>query len=252
MHKTHTLFWVMSFLGVLLFFTVVPPVHAADPLLPKPTGSCPDTKEGTSRQCVDGLCSGTNIPCNYSLQDIQNTAVGIGNWIFGIIGIVVLVLFIYGGFLWLISAGNSENVNKGKSIMVGSVIGILLVFGAGTIVKIFLKAIGADPQIAAGLPIGGTGATTAGPTSAPPKPVYACSCTTPDNVIKTCGDQLSGKPDGLGLNEFLCLANFKEYIEKNYALTPELLKGTTPAEFAAKKKSYLDGAKCKVVLKKNC
>ena len=48
----------------------------------------------------------------------------------------MLLIVVYGGFLWLTSGGNSQQIEKGKNAMIGSVIGLLIVFGAFTGVSV--------------------------------------------------------------------------------------------------------------------
>ena len=35
-------------------------------------------------------------------------------------------MFVFGGFWWLISTGNQERINRGKQIMIGAAIGLIL------------------------------------------------------------------------------------------------------------------------------
>jgi uncharacterized BrkB/YihY/UPF0761 family membrane protein len=55
----------------------------------------------------------------------------------GLVGVISLLMFIYGGFLWLISAGDSEKVKKGKDIMIWSVLGIVIIFASYAILSMF-------------------------------------------------------------------------------------------------------------------
>lgn len=48
----------------------------------------------------------------------------------GVLGIVALVLIIYGGFLWMTAAGNEEKVKKGKAVLTWAVIGLIVIFGS--------------------------------------------------------------------------------------------------------------------------
>lgn len=50
--------------------------------------------------------------------------------ILGFLGILFLVLIIYAGLLWMLSAGNEDRIEKAKSIMSAAVIGIVIVFAA--------------------------------------------------------------------------------------------------------------------------
>lgn len=65
------------------------------------------------------------------------------NSLFGIVGSLALVMFIYGGFLWMTSAGSSEQVKKGKDIFIWAVVGLVVVFSAYSIVRFVIQGIGA-------------------------------------------------------------------------------------------------------------
>ncbi|MFA6537510.1 MAG: pilin, partial [Patescibacteria group bacterium] len=72
-----------------------------------------------------------------NLLETTNPAEVIGrivNFFVGIVGTAALIMFCYGGFLWLISRGNEEYITKGKSTMVWAIIGIAFVFASSLIV----------------------------------------------------------------------------------------------------------------------
>ncbi len=56
------------------------------------------------------------------------------------LGVFCLAAVLYGGGLWLTSAGNSEKVDKGKSILIWAGIGIAVVAGAYAILKYIIEA----------------------------------------------------------------------------------------------------------------
>ncbi|MCR4313976.1 MAG: hypothetical protein NUV84_01875 [Candidatus Uhrbacteria bacterium] len=62
-----------------------------------------------------------------TLEDILTVFVNVGNYVVGIIGAVVLLMYVVGGFYWLASAGRKEWVDKGKKYMTISTIGLLIV-----------------------------------------------------------------------------------------------------------------------------
>lgn len=62
-----------------------------------------------------------------TLADIMTVFVNVGNWVVGIIGFVVLLMYVIGGFYWLASAGRKEWVDKGKKYMTISTVGLLIV-----------------------------------------------------------------------------------------------------------------------------
>lgn len=62
--------------------------------------------------------------------------------VIGISGSAALAVFIYGGALWMFSAGNPEKVKKGRSAMIYAAIGLAVIFLSYTLVAYVLKALG--------------------------------------------------------------------------------------------------------------
>ena len=48
--------------------------------------------------------------------------------VLGLVGVLALVMFIYGGILWMTSGGSEEQVKKGKDTLVWAVLGLAIVF----------------------------------------------------------------------------------------------------------------------------
>ena len=62
-------------------------------------------------------------------------------WILGFLGLVAVILIIYGGFTWMTSAGNEEKVKKAKEIIKASVIGLVIVMAAWMIVTFVIEGV---------------------------------------------------------------------------------------------------------------
>ena len=60
------------------------------------------------------------------------------NALLGLMGLLFLILIIYGGFIWMTAAGNEEKITKAKKIIAGSAIGIGIIFLAMTITMLIL------------------------------------------------------------------------------------------------------------------
>jgi len=58
----------------------------------------------------------------------------------GMIGAIALLMFVYGGFLWLTSGGSPDKVKKGKDVMVWAAIGLVIVFTSAALVSFVLGA----------------------------------------------------------------------------------------------------------------
>jgi hypothetical protein len=79
---------------------------------------------------------------DYTLDDILAIAIGASRWILGVVGSLALIMFIYGGFMFLISAGSSEKIGQARKILVAAVIGLLIVFASYLIIQFVLKSLG--------------------------------------------------------------------------------------------------------------
>ncbi|PIV52161.1 hypothetical protein CO115_01270 [Candidatus Falkowbacteria bacterium CG_4_9_14_3_um_filter_36_9] len=86
-----------------------------------------------SDKCKDPGCE---------LNDLMSLVITISDMILKISGSLALLFFIYGGVLFLISAGNSEMVEKAKKVLIGSTVGIVIVFTSFMIIGFTLSALG--------------------------------------------------------------------------------------------------------------
>ncbi len=78
------------------------------------------------------------------LSDLMRLVTNLSNIMLGLIGAIVLLMFVYGGLIFLTSAGNRERVEKGKRVMVGSLIGMAIVFMSYTIVGFVFNILGVN------------------------------------------------------------------------------------------------------------
>lgn len=67
------------------------------------------------------------------------------NVILSTVGLIFLILVIYGGFLWLTSAGNADKVAQGKTIIIWAVLGIVIITSAYLITSFVLTNVAVTP-----------------------------------------------------------------------------------------------------------
>ncbi|TAK05125.1 hypothetical protein EPO33_04050 [Patescibacteria group bacterium] len=79
---------------------------------------------------VPEACRGTAELEECGLNEAVQVFINVAQFIFGISGAVALLMFVWGGFLWLTSAGSAEKVKQGQAVITGAVIGLLIIFGA--------------------------------------------------------------------------------------------------------------------------
>ncbi len=93
--------------------------------------------------CLAGADPGTEclsnpLGDNVSIPSIIGNVI---NAILGLVGSLALAMFIYGGFVWMLSAGSQEKVTKGKNILVWATIGLVVIFSSYAAVKYIILAL---------------------------------------------------------------------------------------------------------------
>lgn len=76
-------------------------------------------------------------PCQ--LEDFLLLFVNLVNLMLNILGSVALLAFVIGGVYWLLAAGNQSMIDKGKKILSGAVIGVIIVLGAWTLINFIMS-----------------------------------------------------------------------------------------------------------------
>lgn len=73
------------------------------------------------------MTAGYKIDNSSNLGDVISKVIQV---VLSMLGVVFLVLLIYGGFLWMTARGNEQQVEKAKEVMYSSIIGLIIVLGA--------------------------------------------------------------------------------------------------------------------------
>lgn len=133
--KTINIFLFIISFFVFSHFVFIVPVFAAE-----------NTAAGAAS---NPITPGSNSTASVKLSDPLNGATPqtlIGRVIsaaMGIVGSLALAMFIYGGFLWMTAAGNSESVTKGKNVLIWASLGLIVIFTSYALVKFVFSTIGA-------------------------------------------------------------------------------------------------------------
>ena len=87
----------------------------------------------TQPQCQPGqICDPLNLGNANQVQILIGRVISA---VLGVVGSLSLVMFIYGGFTWMMSSGNKEKVEKGKNILVWATIGLVIIFSSYAIIR---------------------------------------------------------------------------------------------------------------------
>lgn len=114
-------------LALFLFLSLVILTHPT-PLFAQTAGSAPVT------QLKDYLNLGDEEPISVLVGRIIKAFLGI-------VGIIALVIFLYGGFLWLTSAGNSKKIEEGRDMFVWAILGLVVIFSSYVLVSFIFETV---------------------------------------------------------------------------------------------------------------
>jgi len=122
---------LLSTIFCLLFIFNTCLAAAADDCLSRPDeGATLWNNMQDCRKC--GTCT---------LDDFIRIAVNGSKILLGFVGSLALLAFIVGGVIFLTSGGNAEQVTKGKQIILGAVIGLVIVFASYAIIQFVFTAL---------------------------------------------------------------------------------------------------------------
>lgn len=62
--------------------------------------------------------------------DVRTTIASIINVALGLLGIVALVIILYGGFKWMTAGGNDDQVGEARKIIIAGVIGLAVILSS--------------------------------------------------------------------------------------------------------------------------
>jgi len=78
------------------------------------------------------------------LNDFLLMGVNAAGNVLGFLGVFALLFFVIGGIIWITSGGSAEKVKKGKDMIKGAVVGLIIVLVAFTIVRVIMEAFGTE------------------------------------------------------------------------------------------------------------
>lgn len=114
---------------LVLGFLINPYLVEAQGIVPTASGvsSC---KNLSATECGD-----------YEINDFIVLTINISRWILGIVGSLTLVMFVWGGVMFIISGGASDKISQAKKIIVAAIVGLIIVFSSWLIINFSISTI---------------------------------------------------------------------------------------------------------------
>ncbi len=117
----------------VLAFLLIPLV------VPLSASAAPDATQFTnSLESVGNSAYGGDVSSAPSLPEMIGQLINVA---LGLLGMVLLVLVIYGGYLWMTAGGNSEQVDKAKKIITNAVVGLVIIMASYAIANFVFGAV---------------------------------------------------------------------------------------------------------------
>jgi len=66
---------------------------------------------------------------------------GIIDVLLGVVGAIALIMFIYGGIMWMTSAGNEARITKGQETLRWATVGLIIIFSSYALLELIFKAL---------------------------------------------------------------------------------------------------------------
>ncbi len=90
---------------------------------------------------------GTNYVGNLGLTEANNTdprafAINIVKYLMTFLGIIAVLVVLYGGFIWMTAGGNEDKVDKAKKMIISGAIGLVIVLSAFAIITFVINVTG--------------------------------------------------------------------------------------------------------------
>jgi hypothetical protein len=80
-------------------------------------------------------------PLGTEVNDVPTLIGKVISGVLSVVGSLALVMFIYGGFTWMLAAGNTEKVKKGRDILIWAALGLVIIFTSYAMVSYVITTI---------------------------------------------------------------------------------------------------------------
>ena len=73
--------------------------------------------------------------------DVKSAIVNIVKFLLTFLGLIAVVIILYGGFQWMTSAGNEEQVTSARSTLTAGLIGLIIILAAFAVTQFVINTV---------------------------------------------------------------------------------------------------------------
>lgn len=87
-----------------------------------------------------GFNAATNIGNGaFGTADLKDTIVQLVNVLLGFLGIIAVIIILWGGFKWMTAAGNEEQVGEARNMIIAGIIGLAIIIASFAITSFVVR-----------------------------------------------------------------------------------------------------------------
>lgn len=91
---------------------------------------------------AQGGLMGVPPPAGTAQGDLAQVILRLINYVLAIVGVIALAYLVYGGFMYITSAGNEDKVEAAKEIIINAVVGVVVIGVAAALVNFVIRGVG--------------------------------------------------------------------------------------------------------------
>ena len=76
----------------------------------------------------------------FGSADLRDTIVQLVNVLLGFLGIIAVIIILWGGFKWMTAGGNEESVGEARSLIIAGIIGLAIIIASFAISKFVIES----------------------------------------------------------------------------------------------------------------
>lgn len=97
--------------------------------------------DGADTVLFDGMAKDIQDHTGMGNNDPRLITASLINIVLGFLGILSIVLILFGGFKWMTAAGNDDQVASAKKLLVAAIIGLVIILSAYALAAFVLDAV---------------------------------------------------------------------------------------------------------------
>lgn len=98
---------------------------------------------------LSSINKGVSGSAVFGSSNLSEIIAGVISVILGFLGVITVLIILWGGFIWMTAAGEPDKVDKAKKMIYSGIIGLVIIFAAYAIANFVMSAIGTATGVGA-------------------------------------------------------------------------------------------------------